>query len=77
MSAMVNKTVNKPYSRPLISEGPGYEDLRAISGPVWGRSRMGQYEVILDPFWTHSRPVSQKPHGNQYIYLHLAVGRAL
>ena len=67
LSAMVNKTSNKPYSETLVSEVLDMRDLRAVSGPVWREvwrvdSRVNS-EVILSQFWT----LSEKPHRNHEI----------
>ena len=51
-------------------------DMRASrdqSGRVPGRVYSGS---ILGQFWVHSEAISEKPHGNLIISLHLAVGRA-
>ena len=37
--------------------GPDMRDLRVISGPVWDGSWRVIFELILDPFWTHSGPI--------------------
>ena len=33
-------------------------NLEVISGPVWEGRFWGQFEVILDPFWTLSQETS-------------------
>ena len=74
---MVNKTLNKPYSRPWYPEVWDMRVSGAIWGPVWRVSWEVILRSILGQFWVNSGsiwdPYLEEPHRT----LHLAVGRAL